>query len=160
MPHIITPQKKERESLKNKTKREKHARKIPSSLGLFIEDSSCFFVSGPGVKTKRGGKRKDKIQKDFTALKQKEQKIPKQQNKKNDKLARDHVSHLKRRAKNSSQSKPMKQTANSEEEKERETDGGVTSANIPTSSYNVIVGFFPPQFSLSHTLIRYMPGFQ
>lgn len=66
--HVTTtpPPKK---SLKNETKREKHARKIPSSLGLFIVDSSCFFVSGPGVKTKRGGKRKDKIQKDFTALK-------------------------------------------------------------------------------------------
>lgn len=111
MAHITTaPPKK---SLKNKTKREKHARKIPSSLGLFIEDSSCFFVSGPGVKTKRGEKRKDKIQKDFTALKLKEQKIPKQQNKKNDKLARDHVSQFKRRIKNRSQSRRAKQTTNS-----------------------------------------------
>lgn len=85
---ICIPPKKESEK---QDKKGKHARKIPSSLGLFIEDSSCFFVSGPGFKTKRGGKRKDKIQKGFTALKQKEQKIPNQQNKKNDKLARDRV---------------------------------------------------------------------
>lgn len=58
--HYNRPPKK---SLKNKTKREKHARKIPSSLGLFIEDSSCFFVSGPGVKTKRGEREKTKFKK-------------------------------------------------------------------------------------------------
>lgn len=34
----------------------KHAIKIPSSLGLFIVESSCFFVSGPKVE-KRGGRR-------------------------------------------------------------------------------------------------------
>ncbi len=66
-----------------------------------------------GLRQKGGGKRKDKIQKDFTALKQKEQKIPKQQNKKIDKLARDHMSQFKRRIKNSSQSRRAKQTTNS-----------------------------------------------
>ena len=34
-------------------KRKKHAIKIPSSLGLFIVDSSCFFVSGPEVQRER-----------------------------------------------------------------------------------------------------------
>lgn len=47
-----------------KKKRKKHAIKIPSSLGLFIVDSSCFFVSGPGVQKKEGGEKRDKIQKD------------------------------------------------------------------------------------------------
>lgn len=37
-------------------KKKKHAIKIPSSLGLFIVDSSCFFVSGPKVQ-KRGEER-------------------------------------------------------------------------------------------------------
>lgn len=50
-----------------------------------------FLWADLGLRQKRGGKRKDKIQKGFTALKQKEQKIPNQQNKKNDKLARDRV---------------------------------------------------------------------
>lgn len=41
-------------------------RKIPSSLGLFIVDSSCFFVSGPRVQEKKGGKReKRKFKKDY-----------------------------------------------------------------------------------------------
>lgn len=59
---LNSPQKK---TLKNTRKKEKHATKIPSSRGRFIEDSSCFFVSGPRVKTKRRGEkeRKEKIQK-------------------------------------------------------------------------------------------------
>lgn len=49
-------------------KRKKHAIKIPSSLGLFIVDSSCFFVSGPEVQREREregrgrGRRRDKRQ--------------------------------------------------------------------------------------------------
>lgn len=40
----------------HKEEKKKHAIKIPSSLGLFIVDSSCFFVSGPEVwKRGRGG---------------------------------------------------------------------------------------------------------
>lgn len=52
--------------LQNKKKREKHATKIPSSRGLFIEDSSCFFVSGPRVKKKRGEKEKRENSKKIT----------------------------------------------------------------------------------------------
>lgn len=47
-------------------KKEKHATKIPSSRGLFIEDSSCFFVSGPRVKKKRGEKEKRQNSKKIT----------------------------------------------------------------------------------------------
>lgn len=47
-------------------KKEKHATKIPSSRGLFIEDSSCFFVSGPRVKKKRGEKEKRENSKKIT----------------------------------------------------------------------------------------------
>lgn len=59
-------------------KRVKHAAKIPSSLGLFIVDSSCFFVSGPRVQEKKGGKReKRKFKKDYWQKKRKEKKIKK-----------------------------------------------------------------------------------
>lgn len=44
--------------LKKDKKKEKHATKIPSSRGRFSVDSSCFFVSGPRVKTKRREKEK------------------------------------------------------------------------------------------------------
>lgn len=47
-------------------KKEKHATKIPSSRGLFIEDSSVFFVSGPRVKKKRGEKEKRENSKKIT----------------------------------------------------------------------------------------------
>lgn len=40
----------------------KHAIKIPSSLGLFIVDSSCFFVSGPEVQKNTGQGGRDKRQ--------------------------------------------------------------------------------------------------
>lgn len=50
-------------------KKEKHATKIPSSRGLFIEDSSCFFVSGPRVKKKRGEKEKRENSKKITGKK-------------------------------------------------------------------------------------------
>lgn len=50
----------------------KHAIKIPSSLGLFIVDSSCFFVSGPEVQKKRGeGEQKTEFKKVALAEKQK-----------------------------------------------------------------------------------------
>lgn len=52
-------------------KREKHATKIPSSRGLFIEDSSCFFVSGPRVQKKRGEKEKRENSKKITGKKRK-----------------------------------------------------------------------------------------
>lgn len=46
--NTTTPMEFEKQSMRGK----KHAIKIPSSLGLFIEDSSCFFVSGPEVQKK------------------------------------------------------------------------------------------------------------
>ena len=51
----------------NKKKREKHATKIPSSRGLFIVASSCFFVSGPRVKKKRRGEKekRENFKKDY-----------------------------------------------------------------------------------------------
>lgn len=55
-------------------KREKHATKIPSSRGLFIEDSSCFFVSGPRVQKKRGEKEKRENSKKITGKKRKKNK--------------------------------------------------------------------------------------
>lgn len=59
-------------------KKTKHADKIPSSLGLFIVDSSWFFVSGPRIqKKRRGGEIKEKIQKDCISRKQKKQKTKK-----------------------------------------------------------------------------------
>ena len=49
----------------------KHAIKIPSSLGLFIVDSSCFFVRGPTVQKKgEGGGQKRKFKKIAFAEKQ------------------------------------------------------------------------------------------
>lgn len=48
---------------RGRKKTKKHAIKIPSSLGLFIVDSSGFFVRGPTVQKKGGGETKDKIQK-------------------------------------------------------------------------------------------------
>lgn len=44
--------------LKKDKKKGKHATKIPSSRGRFSVDSSCFFVSGPRVQTKRREKEK------------------------------------------------------------------------------------------------------
>lgn len=61
-------------------KKTKHADKIPSSLGLFIVDSSWFFVSGPRIqKKRRGGEIKEKIQKDCISRKQKKPKKNKQE---------------------------------------------------------------------------------
>ena len=55
---------------KDTRKRENHATKVPSSFGLFVEDSSCFFVSGPRVKKKRGrGREKRKFKKDYSGKK-------------------------------------------------------------------------------------------
>ena len=66
----------------NKKKREKHATKIPSSRGLFIVASSCFFVSGPRVKKKRRGKkRKEKISKKITGKKRIKKRISKKEKK-------------------------------------------------------------------------------
>lgn len=62
--------------LQNK-KKEKHATKIPSSRGLFIEDSSCFFVSGPRVKKKRGEKEKRENSKKITGKNGKKKNIKK-----------------------------------------------------------------------------------
>ena len=58
------------------TRREKkHAIKIPSSLGLFIVDSSCFLVSGPEVQKAKGGREtKDKVQTDCICRKNTKQK--------------------------------------------------------------------------------------
>lgn len=40
--------------------------KIPSSLGRFIVDSSCFFVSGPGVwEIERGGGKRQHLEKEM-----------------------------------------------------------------------------------------------
>lgn len=65
-----TPPKKK--SLKIQEKKEKHATKIPSSRGRFIVDSSCFFVSGPRVKTKKGrGKEKRENSKNITLAREK-----------------------------------------------------------------------------------------
>lgn len=51
-----------------------HAIKIPSSLGLFIVESSCFFVSGPKVQKKGKGRHKGhKFKKIVFAEKQKAQ---------------------------------------------------------------------------------------
>lgn len=62
----VRPHPPEKESKKyDKKKRKRHARKIPSSLGLFIVDSSCFFVSGPGVKTKRGEEKRQNSKRGF-----------------------------------------------------------------------------------------------
>lgn len=58
-------------------KKEKHATKIPSSRGLFIEDSSCFFVSGPRVKKKRGEKEKRENSKKITGKNGKKKNIKK-----------------------------------------------------------------------------------
>lgn len=64
--------------VEHKGKKTKHADKIPSSLGLFIVDSSWFFVSGPRIqKKRRGGEIKEKIQKDCISRKQKKQKTKK-----------------------------------------------------------------------------------
>jgi len=108
----IPPKKVWKTRQKGKNMQEKYLR--PSACSS--KTHHVFLWVDLGLRQKReggGGERKDKIQKDFTALKQKEQKIPKQQNKKNDKLARDYVSQFKRRIKNSSQSKRTKQTTNS-----------------------------------------------
>lgn len=66
-------------------KREKHATKIPSSRGLFIEDSSCFFVSGPRVQKKRGEKEKRENSKKITGKKRKKIRISKKEKKKEQK---------------------------------------------------------------------------
>lgn len=87
-------------------KKEKHATKIPSSLGLFIVDSSCFFVSGPRVKKKRGEKEKRENSKKITGKNEKNQKKKRRKSKK-DKSARVHVSYLKRGQK---QNKNVSQT--------------------------------------------------
>lgn len=73
-------------------KREKHATKIPSSRGLFIEDSSCFFVSGPRVQKKRGEKEKRENSKKITGKKRKKIRISKKKRRKSkkDKSARVH----------------------------------------------------------------------
>lgn len=61
-----------KKDLKNARKKKKHATKIPSSRGRFIVDSSCFFVSGPRVKTKRrGGKEKRENSKNITVARKK-----------------------------------------------------------------------------------------
>lgn len=52
-------------------KKIKHAIKIPSSLGRFIVDSSCFFVSGPEVQKREGGGG-DNILKDYMSRKTKQ----------------------------------------------------------------------------------------
>lgn len=72
--------------LKKTRKKEKHATKIPSSRGRFSVDSSCFFVSGPRVKTKRREKEKrENSKKDYCGKrkikkeKKKEQKTRNQQ---------------------------------------------------------------------------------
>lgn len=73
-------------------KKEKHATKIPSSRGLFIEDSSCFFVSGPRVKKKRGEKEKRENSKKITGKNRKKEYQKKKRSKsKKDKSARVHV---------------------------------------------------------------------
>lgn len=76
-------------------KKEKHATKIPSSRGLFIEDSSVFFVSGPRVKKKRGEKEKRENSKKITGKnrkrKKKEYQKKKRSKSKKDKSARVHV---------------------------------------------------------------------
>lgn len=73
-------------------KREKHATKIPSSRGLFIEDSSCFFVSGPRVQKKRGEKEKRENSKKITGKKRKKIRMSKKKRRKSkkDKSARVH----------------------------------------------------------------------
>lgn len=70
--------------LKKKTrKKKKHATKIPSSRGRFSVDSSCFFVSGPRVKTKRREKEKrENSKKDYCGkrkIKKKTRKSKKQE---------------------------------------------------------------------------------
>lgn len=63
-------------------KKEKHATKIPSSRGLFIEDSSVFFVSGPRVKKKRGEKEKrENFKKDYWQKPIKKKRISKKEKK-------------------------------------------------------------------------------
>ena len=73
----------------NKKKREKHATKIPSSRGLFIVASSCFFVSGPRVKKKRRGEKekRENFKKDYwqkTSKKKEYQKKKRSKSKKKD----------------------------------------------------------------------------
>lgn len=84
---LISPQK----DFKNTRKKEKHATKIPSSRGRFIVDSSCFFVSGPRVKTKRkGGKEKRENSKNITVVRKKLRE--KHQKKKRSKSKKDNLS--------------------------------------------------------------------
>lgn len=68
--------------------------------------------------------------------------------------------NLKEESKTAAKAKEQnRQQTHRNRKRKRETYGGVTLANISTSSCDVVVSFLP-QFSLPHSLIRYMPGFQ
>lgn len=56
--------------------------------------------------------------------------------------------NLKEESKTAAKAEEQNRQRTHRRERERETDGGVTLANIPTSSYNVVT--FLPQFSI-HT---------
>lgn len=153
MLHITTtpPKRVWKTRQKGKNMQEKYLR--PSACSS--KTHHVFLWVDLGLRQKGGGKRKDKIQKDFTALKQKEQKIPKQQNKKND-----HVSQLKEKSKTAAKAKEQnRQQTHRKRKRKREKLMVVWLSNISTSSCNVFVSFLP-QFCLPHSLICYIPGFQ